>query len=179
MLANRIEKTSLDELRYLISAKQGYSQREYLQSEILPEGLPRGAITQIYGFGKIEAAVQIIKDNPFLKAAWIEAEFELNPLAIAQREVDLTRLLFAEAGEHMIWTCLQVLKSHLFPIVVIKNPPLEEKVLRKLQLAAEKSQTALIVLTEEFSYSWPISLMLKAFRQNQQDVQLEVLRRRQ
>jgi hypothetical protein len=170
--------TTLDELRYMIAAKQGYHNRGSLHCSQLQDGLPIGAITQIYGFGKTEAAVQIIKDNPGLKAAWIEPEFELNPLAIAQRDVDLTRMLFAEAGEHLVWSCLQVLKSQLFPIVVLKDAPMDEMLLRKLQLAAEKAQASLIILTEEFSPSWPISLMVKAKRNDNKEVELNVLRRR-
>lgn len=165
---------TLEELRYLIASKQGYHNRGSLHCSQLSDGLPVGAITQIYGFGKTEAAIQIIKDNPGLKAAWIEPEFELNPLAVEQRDVDLTRMLFAEAGEHLVWACHQILKSQLFPIVVLKDAPMEEMLLRKLQLAAEKAQASLIVLTEEFSPSWPISLMLKATM----DGELNVLRRR-
>jgi hypothetical protein len=168
---------TLEELRYLIAAKQGYQPRGSLHCSVLPDGLPRGAITQIYGFGKTEAAVQIIKDNPDLKAAWIESHFELNPLAIAQREVDLTRMLFAEAGEHMVWTCHQILKSQLFPIVILKEAPMDDMVLRKLQLAAEKAEASLIILTEEVSSSWPVSLMLKATNQSK-GVELNELRRR-
>jgi hypothetical protein len=169
---------TIEELRYLIAAKQGYHNREYLHCSNLSDGLPIGAITQIFGFGKTEAAIQIIKDNPGLKTAWIEPEFELNALAVAQRDVDLTRMLFAEAGEHMIWTCHQILKSQLFPIVVLKDAPMEDILLRKLQLAAERAQTSLIILTEMFSPSWPVSLMLKATRNEQKKVELNVLRRR-
>lgn len=170
--------TTIEELRYMIAAKQGYHQRGFLHCPQLSDGLPRGAITQIFGFGKTEAAVQIIKNNPDLKAAWIEPHFELNPLAVAQRDVDLTRLLFAEAGEHMIWTCHQILKSQLFPIVVLKDAPMEDMVLRKLQLAAEKSQSSLVILTEQFSSSWPVSLMLKASRNEDHEIELSVLRKR-
>jgi hypothetical protein len=169
---------TLEELRYLIAAKQGYHNRGALPCSQLPDGLPIGAITQIYGFGKTEAAVQIIKDNPGLKAAWIEPEFELNPLAIAQRDVDLTRLLFAEAGEHLVWACHQILKSQLFPIVVLKDAPMEDMLLRKLQLATEKAQASLIILTEEFSSSWPVSLVVKTKRTENKEVELNVLRRR-
>jgi hypothetical protein len=173
------QTTTIEELRYLISAKQGYHNREYLHCSLLQDGLPRGAITQIYGFGKTEAAVQIIKENPDVKAAWIEPHFEFNPLGLAQREVDLTRMLFAEAGEHMVWACHQVLKSQLFPIVVLKEAPMDDMVLRKLQLAAEKAQAVLIILGEEISSSWPVSLMLRAsLNPYHRGVELDELRRR-
>lgn len=174
-----MQTSTLEELRYLISAKQGFHDRQYLQCSSLSTGIPRGAITQICGFGKTQAAVDLIKENPDIKTAWIESEFELNPLAVAQQEVDLTRILFAEAGEHMIWACHQILKSHLFPLVVLKEAPMEDLLLRKLQLAAEKSQSALVILTEEFSSSWPVSLMLKAHKTSSQEgIELEILRQR-
>ena len=174
-----MQPMTVEQLRYLISSQQSFHQRECLHTSLVETGIPRGALTQICGFGKTEAAVQIIKDNPEFKAAWIESEFELNPLAVAQRDVDLTRILFAEAGEHMIWTCHQILKSHLYPIVILKSAPMDDFLLRKLQLAAEKSQTSLIILTETFSASWPISLMLKAQRNLiTESVSVEVLRQR-
>jgi hypothetical protein len=178
-----MQTSTLEELRYLLSAKQGFHNREYLHTPLVETGIPRGAITQICGYGKTEAAVQIIRDNPEFKTAWIESEFELNPLGVAQRNVDLTRILFAEAGEHMIWTCHQILKSHLFPIVVLKEAPMDDFLLRKLQLAAERSQTALVILTEQFSSSWPVSLMLKASLphatiMDDERVNIEILRQR-
>ncbi len=170
---------TIEQLKYLVSSQHTLHTRECLHTSLLESGVPRGAITQICGFGKTEAAVQLIKDNAEFKAAWIESEFELNPLGVAQRDVDLTRILFAEAGEHMVWTCHQILKSNLYPIVILKSAPLDDFLLRKLQLAAEKSQTALVILTEDFSASWPISLMLKAHRNLvTENITLEVLRQR-
>lgn len=145
---------------------------------LMPTGLPSGAITQICGDGKVEAALQILKDNPWDKPAWIESAYELEPLDIEPQNIDLTRILFTEVGEHMIRTCHQILESNLYSIVILKSAPLDDFLLHKLQLAAEKSQTALVLLTENFSASWPISLMLKAQKNKMTEfISMEVLRK--
>lgn len=162
----------------IFSSQIDFPIQEVLHTTVLDAGIPCGAITQICGFGKIEAAVQIIKDNSEFKAAWIESEIELNPLPQFSRDLNLTHIIYSKTGEHMIGACIQLLKSNQFPIVVIKTAPLDDFLLRKLQLAAEKYKSALVILTEDFSASWPISLMLKAHRNLSTDtVSVEILRR--
>ncbi len=173
---------SIEQLRELIAFKQGFAQREKFETSLLHAGIPKGAITQIFGYGKTEATVQFLRDNPNERVAWIEVDFELNPVGILQREVNLTRILFTEAGDHLMWAALQALKSQLFSIVVLKTRGLNEKDLRKLQLAAEKSNASVILLSEEFSPSWPISLVVKPHPcrsgTDQKILELEVLRQR-
>ena len=174
-----MQTMTLENLNYVIANQTHFYDCDRLHTPLLETGIPFGAITQICGVGKAEASVQIIKDNSELKAAWIESEFELNPLSVAPNDVDLTRFLCLEAGEHMISTCQQILKSNKYKIVILKSAPLDDFLLRKLQVAAEKSKTVLIILTENFSASWPISLMLKA-HQNvfTEIISLEILRQR-
>lgn len=173
---------SIEQLRELIAFKQGFSQKEHFATSLLSGGIPKGAITQIFGYGKTEATVQFLRDNPEQRVAWIEVDFELNPVGILQRDVNLTRILFTEAGEHLMWAALQALKSQLFSIVVLRTKSLHEKDLRKLQLAAEKANSSVILLSEEFSPSWPISLVVKPHPcrngTDQKILELEVLRQR-
>lgn len=156
-----------------------FYQRQSLETPLLEveAGLPQGAITQICGFGKSEAALQIIKDNSEFKAAWIESNQELNPLTLSEENIDMAHFICKETGEHMIGLCQRLIKSNLYPLIILKSAPLDDFLLRKLQLTVEKSQTALVILTEDFSSSWPISLMLKAQRhQNTESISIEVLR---
>jgi hypothetical protein len=186
--------TALASLRELISTAPGYRTRSSLSFSLLEEGIPKGAITEISGPGKTEFLVRFLSEHPSLKVAWIEDQFSIYPYAVFQKKGHLQRILFAEAGNNSLWALMQILRSQVFGIIVFSSTtttPLsksgdgggmgqascrtcfDERTMRAMQLAAEKSQTAVVFLRDEPEDSWPISLQIRVERQS-----VEVLRRR-
>ena len=123
--------------------------------------LPRGAITEVVGSGKTEFMVEFLQKNSSLRAVWIEQELTINPVAIAQRGVNIERILFVQAEKDFVWGIEESVRSGIFPIVLATNVYPEEKPLRRLQLNAEKAKCALVFLNDFPSGMWPISLSLK------------------
>ncbi|MCM2276657.1 MAG: hypothetical protein NDJ89_01105 [Oligoflexia bacterium] len=123
----------------------------------------RGALSELSGprgEGKTLAALHYLAGSPG-RIAWIERALTIYPCALAQRDVALERVLFVEAGapEGLLWAAQQVLASQVFGSVVLDlGAPLEDAVcLRRLQLAAEKSQAAVLLLSERATReSWPL-----------------------
>src|SRR5690606_14451470 len=108
--------TSLEKLKELF---QRQTRREVLSCSLLPSGLPKGAITEVSGFGKTELVTRFLAEHEEIRVAWIEETFSVFPFAFQQRRVDLKRVLFVEAGEDLTWAALQILKSQIFGIVVL------------------------------------------------------------
>ena len=141
------------------------SERWNSQNRNNQSGVSRGAITKLTGSGKTKFLVQFLAENPLLRVAWVEPEFTAYPCAVFQNEVDLRRILFIEAGKEWDWSLLQLLKSALFEVVVFhQSIPINEKILRRLQLVAKKSSSTLILLSNDRSRSWPVSLHLEVSR---------------
>jgi hypothetical protein len=76
----------------------------------------------------------------------------------------LESLLLIEGGEHYVWSLLELLRSHLFQVLVVASPVSEELELRRLQLAAEQAQAAVLLLASEPQWIWPIRTHLKVHR---------------
>jgi hypothetical protein len=125
-------------------------------------GLPLGALTQVEGRGKSSAFLKLCTEHPKLRAAWVEASLSAYPPAFAQAGVDLNLLLFVQGGEHYAWAVTQLLRAQLFPLLALASPIQGDLELRRLQLAAEKSGTAVLLLSEIQGPSWPIKLKLEA-----------------
>jgi hypothetical protein len=69
-----VKTLNLAELRALLSFQ---SQREFLPLVFFQgAGIPKGAITEISGFGKTEFVVQILSEHPVVRVAWIEKFFQ-------------------------------------------------------------------------------------------------------
>ena len=121
--------------------------------------LPCGGLVTISGVGKTTKAVEFLAEcSRSTEIAWIEEKLSIYPCAILQHEVALNKILFAEGGKNTFWTCLQILKSGLFKIVIISASFYEAGILRKLQLAAEKANALVILLSEKPISSWTIAL---------------------
>lgn len=149
--------------------------------------LPQGAITEILGApgsGKTEAVLRFLAAHPELRVAWIEEDFTIYPCAFPQRGVDLARVFFVDCSvESALWATHQVLSSQLFGIVVLSARIRDLVVLRRLQLAAEKNQARVILLSEVSAMAsaggaWPIRLQLQASRSRAGEPVLTVLRSR-
>lgn len=138
--------------------------RELLPFPLSPAGgLSRGALAEITGPGKTEAAAALLAENPGLRAAWVESRFSLLPSALPQRRVNLEKIFFVEAGAEAPWAVSAVLRSRLFPIVVYHAPYGEERELRRFQLLAEKAACTMLLLGEAPSLdAWPIRVSLAA-----------------
>lgn len=136
------------------------------------KGIPRGALTEISGHlgsGKSEAVLTLLRENPDVRAAWIESDFNLYPCAFPQRGVQLSRVLFNVTAEEEsdLWSVCQIVQSQLFPIVIFSLPAeTSEIALRRLQIFAEKSKAAVILLTEQplKTGGWTLSLRCEASR---------------
>ncbi len=119
----------------------------------LPGGrLPRGALTELsgpLGCGKTEWLLrEVLAQHPTLRIAWIERQSNRYPLCFPQHQVSLERVLFIEAGDQGLWSAQQVLRSGIFGFIVLEDVPTDAVSLKKLQLAAEKAESAVILLRE-------------------------------
>ncbi|MBI3544249.1 MAG: hypothetical protein HY075_13345 [Deltaproteobacteria bacterium] len=159
-------KTNLAELRSLIAPRK----KNVLPCSAHASGFPRGAVSELsgpHGGGKTQLALKLIAENPRLHVAWVESELSIYPCALPQQGVALGRVLFAEAGEQALWSAHQMLRSGIFGILVLSpQRPLEQIDLRRLQLAAEQSNTSVVLLSEEptLTGAWPIALQLEVNR---------------
>ncbi len=127
-----------------------------------PPGLPLGAITQVRGQGKTLAFLQLLASHPGLKAAWVEERISAYPPAFVQQGVDLNFLLFVQGGKDLHWALVQLLRSQIFKVLAVASPLKDEVQLKRLQLAAERSGTALLVLADIEGPAWPVKLRLHA-----------------
>ncbi len=139
----------------------------------LEEGLPKGALVEISGpagGGKTEMVLRFLAENPQARVAWIEDEMTIYPGAFPQHRVSLERVLFVESSfKQAIWTSYQILRSHIFGVVVLKVESITEMELRRLQLLAEKYQTTVILVNDEALKGgvWPISVRLRVTRSSE------------
>jgi hypothetical protein len=139
---------------------------------LFPPGLRLGALTSFsspHGGGKTAATLTFLKENPELKAAWVEPQMSLYPIACQQLGIDLNRLLFVECDRFLTWTLEQLMKSGLFKVIVTTPPYLEVKELRRLQLTSERAGVLTLLLTNKpFQEGcWPISTQLEVSRSGQ------------
>lgn len=151
--------------------------------------LPRAAVSEISGpagGGKTEWVVSRLA-NPASQGriAWLEESLTLYPCALAQAGVALDRVYFIETGAQALLSCTQqVIRSGLFESVVVTRPRAarwEERTWRRLQLVAEPTRTALIVIGEEATRegSWVLALQVEVRREGEGALRTQVLRRTQ
>lgn len=154
----------LQELRARLGVFDSPHTREAFPYSRLGAGLPRGILAELTGPGKTSAVVQLLAENPQLRAAWVEQRFSLLPSAFTQRQANLEKIFFIEGGKDCAWAAGTILRSQLFPIVVYHAPYGEERELRRFQLLAERSNTTMILLGDKplEERAWPIRLSLQA-----------------
>ena len=166
---------SLAEIKALIQTK---TQRQTLPFSLLSSnGLPKGPITAVTGPGKTEFALQLLAEHPELKAAWIEERFSVFPFAFLQKNVSLNRVLFIDAASEIFWATLQALRAQIFEVVIFYCESCDENALRRIQLEAERSQAATLLLTTAQNALWPVSMQIEMVRENQ-TLRAEVIRQR-
>jgi hypothetical protein len=133
----------------------------------IPGGkVPRGAVSEFsgkLGSGKTEWLLrELFAKHSAARIAWIESTPGVYPVSFPQNQVTLERVLFIEAGENLLWSAQQVLRSGLFPFVVLHEPPTDLLSLKRLQLAAEKAESAVLLLKTEPTAPpcWALKLQL-------------------
>lgn len=158
--------------------------------ESFPEGAPRGALTEVFGAlgsGKTEVVLQWIASTSGSRIAWVEKDFTIYPIAFPQQGVSLERVLFVDglgSEELTLWSAYQILRSQIFGFVVVSASVQDEVSLRRLQLAAEKAQASVILITHgsvSLSASWPISIRIQVSRFSksyEDEVDLRILKNR-
>ena len=164
----------LKELRQLITPR---SQKELLNCSYLKAGIPQSGITSVVGPGKTEFALKVISENLDFNVAWLEENFSIYPYAFLQKKVDLNRVLFVEAGRDFNWVTMQILKAQVFRIVVAYGEEIDVRHLRRIQLACEKSHSAVIWLSNSDQSLWPVSLQLRTHKSSK-GLEVEILKQR-
>jgi hypothetical protein len=114
--------------------------------------IPRGSLVELLGKGSREWLFQLFVTHAETRIAWLEPKLSLFPPAVAQRGVDLSRMLFLETEKEWNWALLQTLRSKLFHFAVTPVDIVPKKgsdvFLRKIQIQAERAGTTLFFLSE-------------------------------
>lgn len=165
---------TLEDLKNLVQPRV---QIETLECHFAPCGIPKGAITEISGIGKTDLVLKFLSEHPELKVAWVEKSFSAYPFRFLQRQVSLNRVLFVEAGEHIDWVTLQVLRAQYFAVVVIYSEYFDTKSLRRIQIATEKAGIATIWLSRSTDEHWQVSLKIKV-RRKHSELDVTILKKR-
>ena len=139
----------------------------------LPRGIPRSAITEWVspgGCGKTEMALQFLAENPNLQVVWVEDQITFYPPVLSQYGISHERVLFLEGGQNSFWALTQALLSGLFQIAVVSSAFSRffksELETRRVQLLAEKTHAAVLVLSESLGEqaSWAVTLQTQILR---------------
>lgn len=185
-----------------INFTQKFNPKKFLPFSILSRGIPLGALIEVSGpagGGKTEVVLQFLAENPQLKVAWVENSMTIYPCVFLEKKLELNRVLFVETLD-LLWVAHQVLKSQIFGVLVL--PPtrvvlnssshdsshsrgegliaqINEVQLRRLQIAAEKAQVSVFLLTEMAleEGAWPISVQIQVRRETKTgNLQLTLLK---
>ena len=118
-------KSALNILENLDLRSHGVQIAENLRHETLafsesPTGIPKAALTEFYGpagSGKTSSIIKLLEEHPDLRPCWIENGLTINPQAVAQKGVDIKRLLFIDIFNHtelLFWSALQTCRQSSF-----------------------------------------------------------------
>ena len=160
---NQKDRPTLIELREKIGQVKSLSeQMEFLVTDTVPGGVPRGVLCEIIGSARTEWILRLFKQNPSLNIFWAENQLTILPTAIHQRGIDLNRILMAETGENLFQSLRKALKSRLFDCVVLPGAIEDIKMLKALQLFARESNSCIFFLSKIAKISWAIHFQLEA-----------------
>lgn len=167
-------------LRELRERTQAISEpyKEFWRAPGLPCGVPKGVIVELLGNAKTEWLVEIFKIYPEPYIFWCQEEERINPTALHQRGVELSRIKFVNFGENLQQPLRLALESQFYPFLVAPNKFQDIKIFQRFHLLAEKSKSTVFFLTEKkFSLAWPISLQLE-INSSDSGYQIEVHRQK-
>ena len=138
------------------------ARRPVLPFSLYPAGIPAGALTHLSGLRCTEVFLRLLAEQPRCKAAWVEERVTAYPPAFVQQGVDLNCLLFVEGGKHFAWALTELVRSQCFKLINVASPIQGELELRRLQLAAERSGTTVILSAPYRGPAWPLRLILES-----------------
>jgi hypothetical protein len=177
---------SLAQLREHIGALAKPSRPMWNFGSLLNGGLPHGSICGFSGpagSGKTSFVINLLAQHPDSRTAWIQSNWDMGPIPLIHARIPLQNVVGIESQHEWPWVTLQVVKSQLFSFVVlslltssslgfaasqavgmkkIRSPNfIEEKWLRRMQLACEESHSTLFLIHEEpISHSWPLHMQI-------------------
>lgn len=139
------------------------------------------------GSGKTSFVISLLAQHPTAVSAWIEPHWDMGPLPLVKARIPLQNVVGIEASDEWPWTTLQVVKSQLFSFVILSlfnstaierksrmttrsgtsrsvarapenmATKVDEKWLRRMQLACEEACSTLFLIHEEpMTHSWPL-----------------------
>ncbi len=184
-----IGKIFLHELRGLGGIDFHVQDEKCLPFSLLENGLPKAGVIEFsgeFGAGKTEAVLQFLMENPALEVAWIEKDFTIFPLAFLKYQLELSQILFIDVSSPLFkqtpyWCASQILKSQIFPVLVLSHLQISEIELRRLQLLSKKSGTLVILLSLSVlkQRNWSLTLQIHVQRcEGSQLPQLSILKSR-
>ncbi len=155
---------------------------------------PRGAIAQVvgtHGSGKTETVLRFLSESSG-PVAWLEDEFTLYPAAFPQYGVSLDRVFFVDFSQfkkdvaQMLRVIQQVVTSRAFGACILRldwerylKPEEQGTALRRIQLAAEKAETSVVLISEKAAPSggsWPIAMQVLVKRDPEGKPELQVVK---
>jgi hypothetical protein len=139
---------------------------------LIDRDIPIGSLIEVsggMGSGKTEAVLRMLSENPTARVGWVEENLTIYPVVFPQSRVKLDRMLFVDATEESeaaLWSVQRMVASEAFDIVVMTAYDVSELALRRLQLAAERSKTTVILVRDEPSWgaTWPLTMQLAVER---------------
>jgi hypothetical protein len=153
------------------------SQKETYSFSKFPMGIPKSGLVEFkgdLGSGKTEFLLQFLTENSDLSVAWVEKPFTLFPLSFFHYQLDIQRFLFLDLDSpklkrSTLFCVSQLLRSQMFPVIILSDLTLNNSELRHLQLATKKAGTLIIFLSSKlcsYKSSWPFTLQLHLKRTN-------------
>lgn len=172
-----------------MDAQQSYSSGyQQLDLELPNAGWPKGALTEILtdqqGIGELRLLLPLLADQTRQGrwVAFIGAPYIPYAPSLAAYGVDLSRLLLVHprADRDCLWATEQALRMGTCSTVISWPGQLEDRWLRRLQLAAEEGDTV-GVLMRPAKYSTqpsPAAVRLNVSKNQHEDLSVHIIKRR-
>lgn len=127
--------------------------------------IPKGCVAELIGNAKTEWLLKFLVENDKEKVLWCEREQIINPTALFQRGLNLSRVKFVTSDGDFQKPLRSALESQGYSFVVVPTMTKEVRVFQRLQHLAEKAHaTVFLMAKENTSTAWPISLQLQIDR---------------
>jgi len=140
--------------------------------------LRAGQMIELLGEGRWAWCIRFLKERKSARAAWLSMDSSgLFPMAMAQEEIALSRVLFLERVPMVegVEVLLAVLRSQLFEVVMMDQgllPRIRQDVqVRKIQLTAEEAGSMVLLLSDRPTNSFGVSIRVETGMGN--EVRLE------
>ncbi|RYZ67644.1 MAG: hypothetical protein EOP09_10690, partial [Proteobacteria bacterium] len=132
--------------------------KEFWQAPAFASGVAKGIVVELLGNARTEWLLKLFHAYPQHYIYWCEREPSINPVAISQRGIDLSRIKFVNSTSNLQQPIRLALESGHYPFVVAPTGFDEVRIFQRFQLLAEKSKSTLFLLGEnKFTDAWPIA----------------------